>query len=63
MSEYKTFSSLAAVVLVDPVSRTVELHERVAPNEWRHRILPPESGFALADPAVEVSFAEIFSSD
>ncbi len=60
---YKRLDSLAAIVLVDPLSQTLELHDRVAPNEWRHLILPPESGLTLRDPALELSFADIFAGD
>ncbi|MBV8973072.1 MAG: Uma2 family endonuclease [Sphingomonadaceae bacterium] len=60
---YKRIDTVQAVVIVDPVDQTLELHERVAPDEWRHRILPPESGLSLRDPAVELGFHEIFASD
>lgn len=60
---YKQIDSVAAVVLIDPIAQLVELHERVAPNEWRHLILPPESGVSLRDPAVELSFTELFATD
>lgn len=60
---YKRLDSLAAIVLVDPIAQLVELHERVAPNEWRHLILPPESGMSLRDPAIKLSFTELFATD
>ena len=60
---YKLIDTVAAIILVDPIDQTLELHDRVTPNEWRHLILPPESGLSLRDPAIELSFAEIFASD
>lgn len=63
LEAYKKLSSLQAIVLVDPLDQTLELHERVAPNEWRHVMLPPESGLALRDPALDLAFHEIFASD
>ena len=60
---YKLIDTVAAIILVDPIDQTLELHDRVTPNEWRHLILPPESGLSLRDPAKELSFAEIFASD
>ena len=60
---YKRIDTVTAVVLVDPVAQTLEMHERVAPNEWRHLILPPESGLSLRDPAIELGFDEIFAGD
>ena len=59
---YKRIDTVTAVVIVDPVDQRVELHERVAPNEWRHLILPPEAGVTLRDPALELTFAEIFAA-
>ena len=58
---YKAIDSVAAIVFVDPLDQTLELHDRVAPNEWRHLILPPEAGLTLRDPAL--TFAEIFAVD
>lgn len=60
VTEYKTLASVSAIVLVDPVDRTFELHERVAPNEWRHVLLPPGSDLTLRDPAVVLTAAEVF---
>jgi len=60
---YKAIDSVAAIVFVDPLDQTLELHDRVTPNEWRHLILPPESGLMLRDPAIELSFEEIFAVD
>ena len=60
---YKKIATLAAVVIVDPVDQRIELHERVAPNEWRHLILPPESRVTVRDPALTLTFAEIFAVD
>lgn len=63
VAEYKTLDTLQAIVLVDPAAQTIELHERLAPNEWRHLLLPPESGVSLRDPALTLAFAEIFAAD
>ncbi len=63
LAEYKAVDSLMAIVLIDPRSRRIELHERMSPVEWRHLILPPESGVTLRDPAVTLAFADIFAAD
>lgn len=60
---YKRIETTTAVLLVDPFDQRIDLHERVAPDEWRHRILPPESGVTLRDPALTLTFAEIFAVD
>lgn len=60
---YKRIATVTAIVIVDPVDQRIDLHERVAPDEWRHLILPPESGLALRDPALTLTFAEIFAVD
>lgn len=63
LSTYKSIDSLAAFVFVDPLDQTLEVHDRVAPNEWRHLILPPESGLTMRDPAIKLTFDEIFAVD
>lgn len=60
---YKKIDGLAAVVLVDPQAQRIELHERITPTEWHHHILPPSSGVALRDPALSLSFTEIFEAE
>lgn len=61
LDAYKKLDTLQAIVLVDPLDQRIELHERLAPNEWRHLILPRESGVTLRDPALELGFNEIFA--
>lgn len=60
---YKKIETVTAIVLVDPVEQRIELHERIAPDEWRHLILPPEAGVTVRDPALSLTFAEIFAVD
>ena len=54
---------MSSAVSVDSLDQTLEVHDHVAPNEWRQRILPPESGLEFRDPEIMLSFAEILSID
>lgn len=58
--QYKRLASVAAIVLVDPVGRRIEVHERRAADDWLHRLLPPGSDLHLADPPVVLTDSDIF---
>lgn len=63
VAEYKALPSVVAIVLVDPVARTVELHERTGPGAWLQRELAAGAPLELRDPAVTLTVAEIFGLD
>ena len=60
---YKEISSVATIVLIDPERNRIERHDRVAPEAWHHERLPAGSGLTLRDPAVALTFADIFTAD
>lgn len=62
VAHYKRLPSLAAIVLIDPIEREIEVHERQPSGDWLHRMLPPESSLVLSDPAVTLSHTEIFAA-
>lgn len=58
--EYKRLPSVTMIVLIDPVSQSVETHDRINDHEWRHRQLLREADLVLSEPAVTLTFGEIF---
>lgn len=58
--QYKLLPSVKAIVLVDPLGRRLEVHERQASGDWLHRLLAPESDLHLVDPPVVLTDTEIF---
>ena len=57
---YKALPSVAAIVLVDLGTRTIEVHERTGPAAWTQREVAAGDDLVLADPAVTLTAAEIF---
>ena len=60
IAEYKAVPSVMAIVHVDAVTRTLEVHERVATTAWTQREVAAGDDLVLADPAVILTAAEIF---
>lgn len=60
VAQYKMLPSVSAIVLVDPIGRRLEVHERQASGDWLHRLLPPESDLTLADPPIILTDTEMF---
>ncbi len=62
VAEYKALPSVAAVVLIDLATRTIELHERTGPAAWTQREVAGGDDLVLTDPAVTLTAAEIFGA-
>lgn len=62
IKEYKGVPSIAAIVHVDPATRTIEVHERAGPAAWTQREVARGEDLALTDPAVTLTAAEIFGA-
>ncbi len=60
VAEYKALPSVAAVVLIDLATRTIEVHERTGPAAWTQREVARSEDLILTDPAVTLTPAEIF---
>lgn len=60
LPEYKGLQSVQAIVFIDPVLETVELHERTGPSEWRETRLARDAALALPAIGVELTTQEIF---
>ena len=58
--EYKSIDTVEAIVLIDPVAETIEVHERLDDGKWLHRL--PEAGIdlVLATPPLTIARAVIF---
>lgn len=61
--DYKQISSISTIVYVEPLAQTIQVYERVGLTEWRDYQLAPEASLTLRDPAVTLTFAEIFEVD
>lgn len=57
--EYKAIATVTAIVLVDPVARTIEIHERIDGEKWLHRLPAAGIDLVLAEPPVTLTNAEI----
>ena len=60
--EYKTIETVATIVLIDPATQRLEVHERRGTDEWLQRLMPPGSGLELTDPPLMLTHAEVFGS-
>jgi Uma2 family endonuclease len=57
---YLSIASVKAVVIVDPIARSLITHVRIGPESWQTTMLPVGSDLVLADPALTLTAAEIF---
>lgn len=60
LAEYRALPSVAAIVFVDLVTRTIELHERTGPAAWTQLEVAAGEALVLTDPAVTLRANEIF---
>ena len=60
IAEYKTVPSVMAIIHVDAVMRTIELHERAGPESWVQTGIADGAPLKLRDPAITLTAAEIF---
>ncbi len=60
IAEYKLLPSIATIVHVDPVARTLDVHERTGPAAWTQREVAAGDDLVLTDPGVTLTAAEIF---
>ena len=58
--EYQRMDSVEAVVLIDPVLRVLNVFERASATEWRNFWLRQGAPLVLRDPAITLTYAEIF---
>jgi Uma2 family endonuclease len=60
LTRYQSIPSLNAVVIIDPVSKRITLHQRIGPESWKLEKLPQGSDLVLTDPALTLTALEIF---
>jgi len=60
MIEYRRIESVDSIVIIEPASRSIELHERINATEWRVLTLIHGAALTLRDPAVTLTADEIF---
>jgi Uma2 family endonuclease len=58
--EYKAIATVESIVLVDPVARTIEVHERLDGENWLHRLPAAGIDLVLKKPALTLAHADIF---
>lgn len=60
IAEYKAVPSIVAIIHIDPISQTVEVHERTGLAAWTQRQVGQGGDLVLRDPAVTLTAAEMF---
>ncbi len=58
--EYKAIATVESIVLVDPVAKTIEVHERLDGENWLHRLPAAGIDLALKTPPLTLAHADIF---
>lgn len=58
--EYKSIATVDSIVLVDPVAKTIEVHERLDGENWLHRLPAAGIDLVLKKPALTLAHADIF---
>jgi len=61
LPEYKRLESVQAIVFIDPVLETIELHERFGSDGWGATTLDQEETLPLSCLGVELAYREIFA--
>jgi Uma2 family endonuclease len=57
---YQEIQSVNAVLLVDPITRHITLHNRTSPKSWTMRELEADEDVVLIEPALVLTRTEIF---
>lgn len=58
--EYKSIVTVEAIVLIDPIAKTIEIHERLDGENWLHRLPAAGIDLVLKKPAITLANADIF---
>ncbi len=58
--EYKAIPTVEAIVLIDPVAKTIEVHERLDGENWLHRLPAAGIDLVLKTPSLTLANADIF---
>ncbi len=61
--QYKAIASARAIVLVDPLTQTFEMHRRDPDGEWQHLVGERGDDIVLDTPQLMLTAAEIFDLD
>ncbi len=63
LAQYKALPSVAAIVLIDPETETIDLAERIGTNDWRERVLAKGAELELPAIGLVLSAQDIFRDD
>lgn len=63
LAQYKALPSVAAIVLIDPETETIDLSERIGEGDWRERSLPKGADLDLPAIALALSAYDMFRGD
>jgi Uma2 family endonuclease len=58
--EYKGIVTVEAIVLIDPLAKTIEVHERLDGENWLHRLPAAGIDLVVKKPALTLANADIF---
>ncbi|UAJ10372.1 Uma2 family endonuclease [Glacieibacterium megasporae] len=58
--EYKSIATVEAIVLIDPIAKTIEVHERLDGESWLHRLPAAGIDLILKKPQLTLAHADIF---
>ena len=58
--EYKAIATVESIVLIDPVAKTIEVHERLDGENWLHRLPAAGIDLVLKKPPLTFAHADIF---